>query len=366
MQGPEFSASRLVVSSVVHLRPEEMVLDAMFNGWSAQMLSRGLAPGTVEARAGIVRRFQEFTGEYPWQWGPSDVEDWTTELRSSRSLALSTLRVYQAGLRQFCDYLVDGRYGWAQECMDRFGSHPVQVCHEWNTISHSSEAEARPGVRPLSRAEVQALFDYSDDQVAGAHRSGRKGWQAAWRDAALFKVMYAFGLRRREAALLETVDFQSNPKEASFGCFGVCNVRWAKARKGGVPRRRSVLAVMPWSSGVLEEYVEEIRPLYGPGAGLALWPTERGQRVSPDHVTHRFAEYRDAIGLPKDLHPHCLRHSYVTHLIEDGFDPFFVQQQVGHAWGSTTALYTGVSDDFKNRSLRSALDRLSGRGKAGR
>lgn len=33
-------------------------------------------------------------------------------------------------------------------------------------------------------------------------------------------------------------------------------------------------------------------------------------------------------------------HSYVTHLIEDGFDPLFVQQQVGHRWGSTTALYT--------------------------
>jgi site-specific recombinase XerD len=44
-------------------------------------------------------------------------------------------------------------------------------------------------------------------------------------------------------------------------------------------------------------------------------------------------------------------------LIEDGFDPYFVQRQVGHAWGSTTALYTGVSGDFKNRMLRQALDR---------
>lgn len=62
-----------------------------------------------------------------------------------------------------------------------------------------------------------------------------------------------------------------------------------------------------------------------------------------------------AAGLPPELHPHCLRHSYVTHLIEDGFDPFFVQQQVSHAWGSTTALYTGVSSDFKNTMLRRAL-----------
>lgn len=74
-------------------------------------------------------------------------------------------------------------------------------------------------------------------------------------------------------------------------------------------------------------------------------------------INKRFGENRDALGMPEELHPHCLRHAYVTHLIEDGFDPYFVQRQVGHAWGSTTALYTGVSGDFKNRLLRQALDR---------
>ena len=54
---------------------------------------------------------------------------------------------------------------------------------------------------------------------------------------------------------------------------------------------------------------------------------------------------------------HCLRHSYVSHLIEDGVDPLFVQQQVGHCYASTTALYTSVSSDFRNRALRAALDR---------
>ena len=48
---------------------------------------------------------------------------------------------------------------------------------------------------------------------------------------------------------------------------------------------------------------------------------------------------------------------YITHLIEDGYDPLFVQQQVGHSYASTTALYTSVSSDFRNRALRAALDR---------
>lgn len=51
-----------------------------------------------------------------------------------------------------------------------------------------------------------------------------------------------------------------------------------------------------------------------------------------------------------------MRHSYITHLIEGGFDSLFVQQQVGHEYASTTALYTGVSSDFRVKTLRRTLD----------
>ena len=53
---------------------------------------------------------------------------------------------------------------------------------------------------------------------------------------------------------------------------------------------------------------------------------------------------------------HSLRRSYVTHLLEDGWDPLFVQHQVGHEYASTTALYSCVSSDFRTRTLRRALD----------
>ncbi|MCA1677793.1 MAG: tyrosine-type recombinase/integrase, partial [Actinobacteria bacterium] len=53
--------------------------------------------------------------------------------------------------------------------------------------------------------------------------------------------------------------------------------------------------------------------------------------------------------------PHSLRHSYVTHLHEDGFDPLFIKEQVGHRFMSTTALYTAVSSDFKDRTLSAAI-----------
>jgi hypothetical protein len=51
-----------------------------------------------------------------------------------------------------------------------------------------------------------------------------------------------------------------------------------------------------------------------------------------------------------------LRRSYVTHLIEDGWDALFVQNQVGHSHASTTAIYTCVSSDYRTRTLRTALD----------
>jgi integrase/recombinase XerC len=83
--------------------------------------------------------------------------------------------------------------------------------------------------------------------------------------------------------------------------------------------------------------------------------TERGGRLKPVEINARFAAYRDALGLPAALRPHSLRHSYVTHLTEDGADRRFIQVQVGHECDTSTAIYTHVSDDFMNRALRRAL-----------
>ena len=70
----------------------------------------------------------------------------------------------------------------------------------------------------------------------------------------------------------------------------------------------------------------------------------------------RFAAYRDALGLDAGLDLHSLRRSYVTHLIEDGYDARFVQEQAGHDHASTTSIYTCVSSDFRTRTLRRVLD----------
>lgn len=355
MQG---SAELLLADGVSLLAPQETVVEAMLEGWVSQQRSRMLAGHTIEQRTCLVRRFLKFTNDYPWQWGPADVEEWTAELVGG-GLSHATVRNYQMAVALFCGYVADPRYRWIEVCEQHFDAHPIQVFHEWNTVVHRSEYEGRPGNRPLSRDELQAFFDYCDARVGAVHSNGRKGWLAAYRDAVLFKVIYGWGLRRREAAMLEIVDWSGNSASAEFGRYGALSVRYGKAMKGSPPKRRTVLTTMGWAAEAVAEWVEEIRPTYGT-AGNAMWPTERQARISVDALSQRFHTYRDAIGLDRSLGPHCLRHSYASHLLEDGFDHLFVQQQLGHAWGATTAIYTTVGADYKNRALRRALDRALG------
>ena len=72
-------------------------------------------------------------------------------------------------------------------------------------------------------------------------------------------------------------------------------------------------------------------------------------------VDDAFTVASRAAGLDPVLDLHCLRHSYITHLIEFGYPERFAQDQAGHSYASTTAIYTGVSDEFRNRLLVAAL-----------
>jgi integrase/recombinase XerC len=163
---------------------------------------------------------------------------------------------------------------------------------------------------------LQGFFDYCDDRVGAVHTGGRKGWLAAFRDAALFKTIYGWGLRRREAAMLELADLSGNAHAPEFRAVR-CGVGAVRQGDEGF----SAAAADGVDHDGLGGRGEQIRRDYGP-VGPALWPTERGARISTDHINLRFAAYRDAVGLPVELGPHCLRHSYITHLLERRLRPF--------------------------------------------
>jgi integrase/recombinase XerC len=122
-----------LVAGVVQLRPEDAMFEAMLRGWRAQQMARGLREGTIVPRERLVRRFAVSTNEYPWNWGPSHVDEWVLSLMGGRHLAASTIRGYQMDLRLFSEYLCDSRYGWAVACEKEFGPgiHLAPVGHEW-------------------------------------------------------------------------------------------------------------------------------------------------------------------------------------------------------------------------------------------
>jgi site-specific recombinase XerD len=351
---PAGAAALVLVESAVPLHPEAALFEAMLEGWRRQHVARRLSPTVIAQRQRTVCRFAEFTGAWPWQWRAGHLDAWVAQGR----WAHSTVRSYQGSIALFMEYLCDPRYGWTTECRRQVGAVPVQICHEDNRAVHVADYEGRPGRRPFTRAELQALFDVADEAVAEAVRSPRKGWLPAFRDATLLKVIYAWGLRRTEAAMLDVGDFSANPAAPELGRFGVLAVRFGKAMKGSPPRRRAVASVMPWAVEAAAQYVDEVRPLNGaPARGPALWLTERGGRISPRRIDERFGDWRKAAELPSELSVHCLRHSFASHLVEDGADPLFVQHQLGHSWASTTAVYTTVGADHTNKMLRAALDR---------
>ncbi len=351
------SAGLHLAGGAVLLRPEEQVLEAMLEGWRAQQLARNLAFSTIGKRLTAVAAFARHADAFPWAWTAQMADEWLGDLRAVKGLRRSTIRNYALALSAFCQYLTDPAYAWAAECQARFGTHPVQVFHEWNTAVHVQDAEGDPAKRAFTVDELQAFFDHADEQVRRVRGRGRKGWLPVFRDAAAFKVAYGFGLRRAETAMLDLADFGANPHAGEFGDYGLCRVRFGKASRGSPPKRRSVLTVWPWLPGVLEQWIEETRPLLATaGDSPALWPSERGERIGTSTLNRRFTECPEALGLAAGLDFHSLRRSYVTHLLEDGWDPLFVQQQVGHEYASTTALYSCVSSDFRTRTLRRVLD----------
>lgn len=161
--------------------------------------------------------------------------------------------------------------------------------------------------------------------------------------------------------MLDIADLHHNPEMPHWGPYGQIRVRHGKALRGSPKRQRSVLSLpeFQWAIDGLRQWAEEIRPLFGPETN-ALWITERKSRLSLRAANERFTSIKKHAGLDEALTPHSLRHSYVTHLVEHGYAEPFIQEQVGHSYASTTAIYTSVSNDYKNRILRRAYARALG------
>ena len=143
------SARLVLVESVVHRDPEQAVFEAMLVGFERQQQARLLGGDTIVQR---LRLFGACSSSSPTSTrGDGRPPMWRT---SWPNYALGSGRRrsprfgYETALRLFCEFVDDTRYGWANVCEERFGTHPIQICHEWNTAVHAAEFEGQPARRP--------------------------------------------------------------------------------------------------------------------------------------------------------------------------------------------------------------------------
>lgn len=331
------------------------VFNDMTTSWQVEMTARHLGRSYIANRASVVSRFRDYAESDPWEWRPELMSHWSSELVTD-GLSGSTIRSYQGAVRQFCEHVTNPAYEWAALCQERFGTYPVQICFEWNTTAHVEELECDPRRRPLSREEIALFLGHLHERTSHAAAKGSKGTITAKRDYVFFAVIYAFGLRIDEACHLGTDDFSALVGFEQCGDFAQLHVRYAKAKKGGQKRRRLVFNWRPQLvTPLLSWYMQDIRPAF-PGATTSpwCWLNERGDRLQPASMQRVFRQVRDAIGLSDALSPHCLRHSFCSHAIEEGVSRDLVSSQVGHGTPATTSVYVQVSDDWQRRQWAKA------------
>ena len=279
---PGFIPRVLQRGDVSLLRADEAVLEAMVDGWRAQMLARGLATSTITARCGLIGRFVEFTNEYPWRWRPLDLDQFLADLRSRETpIELSTLRSYSNAISMFCSYVSDSRYGWVPFCEKQFGDVPSQICFEWNTARHTTDDAVPTRRRAFTKTELQHFFDVVDDFVDEQHQAGSKRWLTALRDSIAFKIGYAYGLRRRELVMLDLTDFGPNPHVPRFGDYGA--MTWHPASTG-LDRWSEVYHRVTAANGAQADA----------GRRLLSWAIDAGfERVTPSAAVWCFATPED-------------------------------------------------------------------------
>lgn len=168
------SAGLVLADGVPLLHPEPQLREAILAGCRNQILARNLAAATIAARARQVRRFHEHLNAFPWEWSPALTDEWFADLRSIRGCTRSTVRGYQVAVRAFCAFVIDPAYGWAGEFEQRFGTHPVRVITELDAAADVADVEAEPMKRSFTRPELQALFDYADEQGARKRTLGAR------------------------------------------------------------------------------------------------------------------------------------------------------------------------------------------------
>jgi integrase/recombinase XerC len=199
-----------------------------------------------------------------------------------------------------------GFYRWLARYRD-FGANPV--------LGIRAPKASRPLPKALSvESTEQLLNEEAQDQPAMI------------RDRAMFELLYSSGLRLGELIALNVGDGRLDLRQGEVTVTG----KGAKTRTVpvGAKAREALAAWMSVRNGVAVSHEK------------ALFVGARGRRISPGLVGSRLSAWAKRRGLKERVHPHMLRHSFASHVLQSSQDLRAVQEMLGHASISTTQVYT--------------------------
>jgi len=314
-------------------------------------VERGSSANTIEAYGRDLERYVAYLDER----GAEDPEDVTTaivegyvEELSGMGFAASSVKRSVSAIKSFHRFMVaDG----------------ICVAHPTADLSLPKLGLHLPDVLDVAQVE-RLLAPENFERVATDERqaSSRRfmlSVAAAKRDRAMLEALYGCGLRVSELCGLSLGDVALDQE---------------LVRVFGKGSKERVVPLMGAARRALAVYLDEGRPVLAGGrrggAGTrghdgAVFLNQRGGRITRMGVFDVVRRYGELAGVSSDdapLHPHTLRHSFATHLLEGGADLRVVQELLGHASISTTQLYTHVDRSFVREVYLGAHPRAGRRG----
>jgi integrase/recombinase XerC len=277
-------------------------------------VEKRLAQRTVELYALDLQKLGEFASlaQVPLlQVHNAHVRRWIAQMhgggRSGRGIALIL-----SGWRGF--------YAWlGRESL--VTSNPVQ------------DVRAPKAAKPLPKA----LSVDDAVQLAGFHAQGNDPWLEA-RDAAMVELLYSSGLRVSELTGLDVA--------ASTAARGWVDLQASEAQVLGKGGKRRSVPVGTAAMSALKRWLA-VRTSAGVASEQpALFIGRTGTRLTPQSIWLRLKRRSQQAGLATPVHPHMLRHSFASHVLQSSSDLRAVQELLGHANISTTQVYTRL--DFQH------------------
>lgn len=284
-----------------------MSVETLIDEYLAYLLvERGASPHTLAAYRHDLSEYASYLESRsvrdPDGVSRDDVTAFISTLRA-RGLAASSVERKVAALKGFHKFLV--REG-------------VTSNHPTARIPLPKSPELLPDVISMDDAERLLAQPFPDGPVG-------------LRDRALLEVLYGCGIRASEATALDTGGFDSDA--------GLLRVFGKGSKERLVPVGQMASLALDAYLKVGRPHLRSRRSVRGDDAALFL--NTRGGRLSRKSVFTIVRTYGSRVGL-EGLHPHTLRHSFATHLLEGGADLRALQEILGHADIATTQVYTHV------------------------